>query len=226
MPSSAGCADFTLDERQQGVFNALLERHSDLASMYHAALRMLATAVNDDDRRMRVAQICHAMREVMNRFADAVGASSSERIKPPSKEQIQALPDLLSGHPNLVLDQTEQESIPVPQPVAAAFDKLIKTAVQEKVRSRDIAAVLLTDDGNADHPAVSQWMETRNFFVRWAHLQAEASDPGSLPTDKDLQGRARVVEDLIEGVTRLFFDARHAVDDLLSEINQTKGGDS
>jgi hypothetical protein len=69
-------------------------------------------------------------------------------------------------------------------------------------------------------------METQRFFVRWAHLQAEPTDLASLPSDGDLQAKVRVVEDLIEGVTRLFFDARHAVDDLLAEINRTEGDES
>lgn len=215
-------AAFLLDDRQQGVYDALAERHSDLASMYRAALRFLATDVEDGDRRMRVAYICHAMREVMNRFADAIGASSSDRIKPPSDAQVQALPDLLASHPDLALDSADQELIPIPQAVAAAFDKLIKTAVQEKIRTRDIAAAVLTDDGNSDHPAVRQWMDTRRFFVRWAHLRAKPSDLASLPSDDDLRSRVRVVEDLIEVVTRFFFEARDAVEDLLAEINQTE----
>jgi hypothetical protein len=218
--------NFALDSRQQGVFEALLEKHADLASMYRAALRILASGVDEGDRRMRVAHICHAMREVMNRFADAMGANSSERIKPTSGVQIQALPDLLARHPDLVLDQTDQDLVAVPQQVAAAFDKLIKTAVQEKIRSRDIAATLLTDDGNARHPAVGQWMNTRDEFVRWAHLEAKPSDPNTLPSDEDLLVLIRVVEDLIEGVTKLFFDARQAVDDLLNEINETEGDES
>ena len=222
MPSLFSCGEeFALDHRQQGVFDALLTRHADLASMYRAALRIAASASEDGDRRMRVAQVCHAMREVMNRFADAVGANPSQRIKPPASEQLQALPTLLADHPELVLDR-DQELIPVPREVAAAFDKMIKTAVQEKARSRDIAAALLTDDGNTDHPAVRQWMDVRTFFVRWAHLQAEATELSKIPTDDDIQSKVRVVEDLIEGVTKLFFDARRSVDDLLAEINQTE----
>lgn len=224
--SEQGCfAGLALDQRQQGVFDALLDWHADLASMYRVSLRMLAVEAAHDDRRVRVAHICHSLREVMNRFADAVGANSSQRIKPPSNEQVQALPTLLADHPALVLDQ-DQELIPVPRKVASVFDKLIKTAVQERIRSRDIAAALLTDDGDAEHPAVGQWMDTRNFFVRWAHLQAEATDPDKLPTDDEIQARIRVVEDLIEGVTSLFFDARHSLDDLLAEINQTDEGES
>ena len=225
VPGPIVCTDLTLDDRQAGVFNALYERHADLGSMYRAALRILSAGVDDSDRRMRVAYICHAMREVMNRFSDVVGANSAERIRPPSDVQVQALPDLLAGHPDLVLDQAEQELVPVPQPVAAAFDKLIKTAVQEKVRSRDVAAAMLTDDGDAKHPAVGQWMGARKFFVTWAHIHAEPTQPDVLPSDDDIREQIRVVEDLIEGVTRLFFDARHAVDDLLAEINQMYEGD-
>jgi hypothetical protein len=222
MPNLPNCnGGFVLDHRQQGVFDALLERHADLASMYRATLRMLASGDRDSERRMWIAHVCHSMREVMNRFADAVGANSSEQIKPSSSEQVQALPTLIADYPELVLDQ-EQELIPVPKGVAAAFDRLIKTAVQEKIRSRDIAAALLTDDGNTDHPAVSQWMDARRYFVRWAHIGAEATEPTKLPTDDDIRDKIRVVEDLIEGVTKLFFDARRSVDDLLAEINQTE----
>ena len=64
------------------------------------------------------------------------------------------------------------------------------------------------------------------FFVRWAHLQAGPTDVASLPSDDEIRDQVRVVEDLIEGVTRLFFDARRAVDDLLDEINQTGEGES
>jgi hypothetical protein len=89
-----------------------------------------------------------------------------------------------------------------------------------------MAAALLTDDGDADHPAVSQWMDARRFFVRWAHVGAEATDLTKVPTDEDIQDKIRVVEDLIEGVTKLFFDARRSVDDLLAEINQTEEDES
>lgn len=228
MSASVDCGSgFALDERQQGVFDALLQRHADLASMYRAALQILASDVEDSDRRMRVAHICHAMREVMNRFADAVGANPSERIKPSAGVQIQTLPDLLLySYPDLVLDRADLELVPVPQQVAAAFDKLIKTAVQEKRRSRDIAAAMLTDDGNADHPAVNQWMDARQLFMEWVHLEAKPTELGALPSDEDLRARIRVAEDLIEGRTKDFFDARSAVDDLLVVINQTEGDES
>jgi hypothetical protein len=224
-PSSSSCAvAFELDDREQGIFDALVERHSDLASMYRAALRLLRMSAEDGDRRMRVAHICHAMREVMNRFPDAMGSEPVKKIKPSTSLQVQALPDLLADHPELVLDQ-DQEFVPIPRPVAAAFDKLIKASVREKIRTRDIAASLLTDDGDAAHPAVGQWMNARDFFVRWAHMESTATDPSKLPTDDEIRRWTKVVEDLIEGVTKLFFDARRSVDDLLEEINRTADSD-
>ena len=68
------------------------------------------------------------MREVMNRVLGAMGSSASPRIKPPTKVQVQGLPNVVAQYPELTLD-AEGESIPVPQAVAAMFDKLIKTAV-------------------------------------------------------------------------------------------------
>ena len=165
-----------------------------------------------------------SLREVMNRFADAMGAESVGKIRPTTGVQVQALPDLLADQPELVLDQ-DQEFVPVPLPVAAAFDKLIKTAVQEKLRVRDIAASLLTDDGDASHPAVGQWMNARDFFVRWAHIHATATDLSKLPSDDEIRNWIKVVEDLIEGLTTFFFDARRSVDDLLAEINTTEDGE-
>lgn len=226
MSASVECADFVLDERQQFVFDALRERHADLASMYQAALRILASDVEDSHRRMRLALICHAMREVMNGFADAVGTNLSERVNPPASVQVQALPDLLTNHSDLGLDRVDLELIPVPQLVAAVFDKLIKTAVQEKRHRREIAAAMLTDDGNVEHPAVNQWMDARKFVVGWVHLEAKPTELGALPSDEDLRASIRVAEDLIEVVTKQFFDARRDVDDLLDVINRTEGGES
>lgn len=220
-----GCSsDFVLDERQQRIFDALDGRHADLAAMYRVAVQMLAAGPEEGDGRMRVAHICHAMREVMNRFVDAMDADVAQRIKPPSGDQVGELPDLLAAHPDLVLDQQDQDLVPVPAAVAAAFDKLIKTAVQEGVRSRDIAAALLTDDGDSGHPAVNQWMAARKFFVKWAHLHARAADPQDVPHDSSMAEHVRVVEDLILSVTSLFFDARREIDDLLGEINETNWG--
>ena len=171
----------TMDARQTRIVDALVDRdRADLADMYESALDLLATTPSTGRERSRISYICHSMREVMNRVLAVMGTSTSSRINPSTTVQVQALPDVVAQYPDLALD-LESESIPVPQAVATMFDKLVKTAVQEKRRSRDDVASLLTDDGNSDHAAVTSWIDARTFFVRWAHLDSTWRQPRSCP---------------------------------------------
>lgn len=215
-----------MDERQQRIVGELLERgRSDLASMYRAALVLLAQPAEEGDERTRISQICHSMREVMNRVLGAMGATPSPRVRPPSHVQVQSLPDLLSQFPGLSLDG-DGDSIPVPRDVAVVFDKLIKTAVQEKRRSRDDIASFLTDDGNSDHPAVKRWNEATRFFAKWAHLREEPPDPSTFPDDDVLRSNVAVFEELFDAVITVFFERLHSIEDMLAEINAVEeGGD-
>jgi hypothetical protein len=217
----------SMDDRQRRISNALVERErSDLAGMYRSALDLLATTPDAGNERTRISYICHSMREVMNRVLGVMGSSASPRIKPSTAVQVQALPDVVAQYPELTLD-AESESVPVPQAVAAMFDKLIKTAVQEKRRSRDHVAALLTDDGNSDHAAVKRWVEARDFFVDWTHLEGRQRQESELPNDDDIREHIDVFEELLDGVITRFFALRHSIDDLLAEINAqvTESGD-
>jgi hypothetical protein len=207
-----------MDERQQRIHAALAERRCDIAGMYRAALRLLSMPAEVGDERTRVSLICHSMREVMNRVLGAMGTTASPRVKPSSGKQVQALPDLLSRFPGLALD-VDGESIPVPRAAAQVFDKLIKTAVQEKRRSRDDVASLLTDDGNSDHLVVKRWVESRGFFVRWAHLGGDDTALVNFPSDVVLGQHVAVFDELFDAVITAFFTRRHSIDDLLAEIN-------
>jgi hypothetical protein len=207
-----------MDERQQRVFDALSERRSDLASMYRTALVLLGEPANAGDERTRISHICHSMREVMNRVLGAMGTTASPRIKPSSGEQVGGLPDLLSQFPGLSLDG-EGDSIPVPRAVAEIFEKLIKTAVQEKGRSRDDIASLLTDDGNSDHLAVKRWSESRTFFAKWAHLHDVSPELSKLPSDDLLRMHVAVFDELFDAVITAFFARLRSIEDLLADIN-------
>jgi hypothetical protein len=207
-----------MDERQQRIHAALAERRFDLASMYRATLLLLSRPAGADDGRTRISHICHSMREVMNRVLGAMGTTASPRIKPSSSKQVQELPDLLARFPGLALD-ADGESIPVPRDVAQIFNKLIKTAVQEKRRSRDDVASLLTDDGNSEHLAVKRWVESRDFFVKWAHLHDSETLPHQLPSDDLIRAHVEVFDELFDAVITAFFSLRHSIDDLLAEIN-------
>lgn len=207
-----------MDERQQRIFDELWARRPDLASMYRAALVLLAEPPKAGDERTRVSYICHSMREVMNRVLRTMGTNPSPRIKPSSGEQVQALPDLLSRFPGLSLNG-EGESIPIPREVAVAIEKLIKTAVQEKGRSRDDIASLLTDDRNSEHAAVKRWAETQRFFVKWAHIHDAPTELSELPSDDLLRIHVDVFDELFDAVITDFFARLRSVEELLADIN-------
>ena len=154
----------------------------------------------------------------MNRVPTVAGSSAGPRMKPPTGKQVQALPDLLSRHPDLSLDGPG-ESVPIPKEIAAVFDKLIQTAVQEKRRSRDDVASLLTDDGNSAHVAVRRWIELRDFFVGWTHLHDKQTVSALLPSDDLIREHIVAFDELLDGVITAFFTLRRSIDDLLVEIN-------
>jgi hypothetical protein len=216
-------SDTTIVERQGRILSALQDKRPELASFYRTALMLFTGELQVPDSRTRVAFIGHCMREVMNRVLGALGRPTAPRFKPSSSEQVKALPDLLARFPEIELDR-KGDSVPVPQEVAAAMDMLFKAAVQEKRRIRDDVAALITDDDNAGHVAVSQWIESRAFFVKWAHLHDRDVAEPDLPSDEEIRGHVSVFEELLDGVLTAFFASLHSIDDLLNEINATDEG--
>lgn len=212
-----------MDDRQRRILAALQDKRAELANFYRTALRLLSDELQLFDARTRVALVGHCMREVMNRVLGALGRPTAPRFKPSSGDQLKTLPDLLARFPELELDR-EGGSVPVPQEVAAAMDMLFKAAIHEKRRIRDDVAALITDDDNASHVAVSQWIESRGFFVKWAHLHERDVAEADLPSDDEMWEHVRVFEELLDGVITAFFASLHSIEDLLSEINATEEG--
>lgn len=210
-----------MDERQQRIRGALQERRPELAEMYGAALELLHESPTSLSSRTRISYICHSMREVMNRVLGAMGTPVAPKVKPSTEKQVQGLPDLLASFPGLDLD-SDSELVQIPHGVAEAMDRLFKAAVQEKRRSRDDVASLLTDDGNTGHAAVAKWIDSRGFFVKWAHLHDRQSEQAELPSDDEIKVHVGVFEELFDGVITAFFTIRHSIDDLLAEINATE----
>lgn len=212
-----------MDDRQRRILAALQDKRAELANFYRTALELLRGELEVSDPRTRVAFIGHCMREVMNRVLGALGRPTAPRFKPSSGDQVKALPDLLARFPELELD-CGGDSVPVPQEVAAAMDMLFKTAIHEKRRIRDDVAALITDDDNASHVAVSQWIESRDYFVKWAHLHERDVAESDLPSDDEMWGHVSVFEELLDGVITAFFASLHSIEDLLAEINATEEG--
>lgn len=208
------------DELQQRLFDALCARNAALGGTFRAAIREFKTAAVPGDERARVSLVGHAMREVMNALPSVMGENSQGREGASSSDLVKELPDLLARFPDLDLQQ-DLDYIPVPREVAAAFDRINRAAARETRSVRDDAGALLTEGtGSDDHPAIGQWIEARGFFVRCAHLERPPLQNDEVPGDEELLDRINAVQDLIDGRTKGFFDARRSLEELLAEINR------
>ncbi|MFC9968900.1 hypothetical protein ACFVH4_32155 [Nocardia ignorata] len=164
------------------------------------------------------------MRELMLGLTATLSDIDIPRPKPSSGSLAGEFPDLLSRHPELDLS-LDQDMVPVPKKVAQKLGALVAAATQERGRNNRLAAALTTgDDDNTKHPVVKQWTNTYNFFVGWAHLDRNHEQGRDLPTDESILAALRVVEDVIEVRTTVFFDNVHAIEDLLAKINAPVGG--
>ncbi|MGM7774752.1 hypothetical protein ACSVHC_01830 [Arthrobacter sp. KNU-44] len=206
------------DERQTRVIEVLENRSPKLAGIYRTALDLFSSVAIPGCETSRIAVICHCMRELMAGLPDVMSEYSIPRPRPSAGTLLRQLPGLLAGHPDADLG-LDQDLIPIPRAVAQALASLISTATQEEGRNRANAAALVTGGPDADHPVISQWTKTYNYFVGWAHLDRNHEERRSLPGDDDLAEKMKVVEDVIEVRTALFFENLHALEDLLAEIN-------
>ena len=208
------------DERQSRVIEALENRSTRLAGTYKTALDMVASEPRPGCESARISVICHCMRELMLGLPDVMSDSDSTVRRPDksSASWLKELPGLLANHPDTDLT-LDQDLVPVPRAVARALSSLIGAATQEEGRNRANTAALLTGGSDANHPVIKQWMDAYQFFVGWAHLDRDHERERSLPNDQKLAENMKVVEDVIEVRTALFFANLHALHDLLDEIN-------
>lgn len=207
-----------IDERQARVVEALQSRSAKLADVYVTALNELASVETSDRVAAGVAVICHCMREVMAGLPAVMSNLSIPRPVPSAASQLVKLPALLAAHPDADLG-LDQDLVPVPRSVAQALAMLISTAAQEEGRNRANTATLVTGSTDTEHPAIAQWRDAYKFFVGWAHLDRNHEQRRTLPDKESLLANIRVVEDVIEVRTALFFENLHALDELLAEIN-------
>lgn len=211
------------DERQTRVVEALRGRSPKLAGIYCAALSTLMTPPLPGGEVARVSIIGHCMRELMNGLPSAMTDSAIPRPSPSSDTLKGQLPALLSQHPDLDLG-LDQDLVPVPKKVARAFMDLISTATKEQGLNRSNAAELVTGGSDSKHPAIRQWAEAQRFFLRWTHLDRNHEQDRDLPNDEVLLANMRVVEDVIEVRTALFFDNLHSLEDILAAANAVEDG--
>lgn len=210
--------DSATDERQDRVISALEALSLRLAGMYRSALSALRSKPEPGCEGARIAMICHCMRELILNLSTALGDDIIERPKPSSGSIMSGLPDLIASHPELDLE-LDQDMVPVPKKVALQISLLVKAAIKEKGRNQRNFAILVTGGDDLGSPAIKQCKIAYDFFVDWAHLDRNHERGEALPSDDDLLAKIRVIEDVIEFRTTLFFENLHSIEDLLTEIN-------
>jgi len=212
----------TDEKRTDRVFEALESRNERLAGTYAAAIRELGTTPRKGGETARVSIICHCMREVIGGIPSAMAVAATRRPNPSSMSLVSGLPVLLESHPELDL-RAEQAYIPLPSEVALALARLVEAAAIEANLNVANAAALLTDGIDTKHPLIKQWKTAQNFFLEWVHLDRNPDGARKLPSDEAIRSQIRVVEDVVEVRSNLFFTNLDAVQDLLNMANATDG---
>lgn len=210
--------DLKAEERQRRVSEALEERSPKLAGMYRLAVSTLRSEPEFGCEAARVSVICHCMRELMTGLPSVMADTAIPRPNPSSGSLVAKLPALLAKHPDVDLG-LDQDIVPVPKTVAQALASLVSTAAQEQGRNRSNAAALLTGGSDPKHPVIKQWLDAYEFLVGWAHLDRNLERDDKLPGNEELLAVIRVVEDVIDVRTTVFFENIHAIDDLLAAAN-------
>jgi hypothetical protein len=206
------------DQRQHDLLDRLTERSPLHAGLYAIALRQLDDPAAAGQESARLSVISHCVRELMLGALDVLVDTPEPRPEPTSGSLAGGMPDILTanGSPDLRVDQ---DLIPVPREVAAAFADLIEASVRERGRNQRNAAALVTGNADGAHPSIGEWLKTYRFFVKWAHV--DQHHRSTLPDDGIVSGHLRVVEDVIDVRLSLFFDNLATVEDLLAAANST-----
>jgi hypothetical protein len=211
------------DERQTRVANAINAKSPKLAGMYRRALRELNSEAFPGDEVARVSVICHCVRELVIGLPAVLSDFDEPRPEPSSGSLVSKLPKLISRN-GVDLD-LDQDVVPVPKEVAQIFHLLVATANREAGRNKRRAAALVTGGNDTKHPVVKQWDAAYQFLVGWAHLDRNHEQDRELPTDDDIRAVLRVIEDVIDVRTTVFFENVGAIKDLLADINAVDEGE-
>ncbi|WP_438854541.1 hypothetical protein [Agromyces sp. M3QZ16-3] len=183
---------------------------------------MLAVSPSPGCEIARVSVICHCVRELMNGVPSVMSEIDIPRPDPSSDSLKNKLPELLKT----VDLSVEQDLVPVPRSAAKTLSDLISAVAQEQGRNRKLASVVVTNGTDDRHPAIRQWTEAQRFFAKWTHLDRMADSSRKVPSDDELYANLRIVEDVIEARSGLFFESLHALKDILSEANALSEGGS
>jgi hypothetical protein len=210
--------DSGLGARELRVHRALLDISPKLAGMYQRTIQEVQSHGDLHIAAARVSIICHCMREVMNALPALLADSATVRPNPSSATLVNQLPELLASHP-IPNPRPTDELTPVPQALLSAIRAIADAAAKESNANTSNAMALISSYHDAPHPVIQQWRSAQHFFLEWTHLDRNPSAERTLPSDSVLLNNIRVVEDVIEVRTNLFFENLRVVQDLLDIAN-------
>jgi hypothetical protein len=214
--------DFEFDNRQQAIFDVLQSSNNPkLAGVYKQVLITLSKPAVSGCEQARISAICHLMRELMNRLAEAMTGKDIPSPKPNSGAITKKIASMSLDSIN-VDNASDDSLVPISGKLARKVASLQKARKQEDNRNRRLASMFLTGtDTDQVSPIVREWQQVHRFFFQAVHL--DNGGDHQLPTDKELIEKIQVVEEYIEIKGRPFFDNKNKVQELLAEINQIVG---
>jgi hypothetical protein len=210
-------------ERQRRIRDALNDRRPELAQAWGFVLETLSVPAVLGAERMRLALICHAMRELMNRIPAAWGSAPPRHAGPSASELEVALASSIADHPDFDLNAAS-DLVPVPSPVLRALRDLVEASQRRSRTIRSDIAAFLTDEGNSESPAVRRWFEVHAFFMAGVHLGDAETGASHIPTDEQILEQIETFEKIVDNRLSAFFRARHELDGLLANLNATDDG--
>ena len=210
-------------ERQQRIRDSLNDRRPELAQAWVFVLETLSVPAAPGAERVRLALICHAMRELMNRIPAAWGSSPSRHAGPSASDLQVALASSIADHPDFDLNAAS-DLVPVPSLVVRALRDLVEASQRRSRTIRSDIAAFLTDEGNNESPAVRLWFEVHAFFMARVHLGDAETGASQIPTDEQILEQVGTFEEIVDNRLSAFFRARHELDGLLASLNATRDG--
>ena len=210
---------------------AWLQRNAPaLAELYETAVNLVY------ELRLpgRLRLIAHAVREIANRFPDAIsGAQSSSRLNYIGRlDEIAkawernglatdgSVPSITVGGSSL---QNPQEGILVPSPLFRRIAGLLKDHAETRKKPLD-AAIRLFEGRNPVNrrlsdtlrPIINQWLEVTDWFVRKVHVP-NVSD--TVIDQDELRKQFELFEVTLGALVRGFFTTVKDLDEILEDTN-------
>ncbi|MBM7389785.1 hypothetical protein JOE37_002779 [Clavibacter michiganensis] len=189
--------------------------------MYLLALSTLDASAGEQLDTASIAVACHCMREVMMGLPSLLLTDAVPRPHPNTASLLDKLPRLIQRYQNVDL-RADQDSIALPKLLVYFLADIAETRTKEIGRNTANASLLLTGGSDSKHPVMTQWKQSYDFFVGWAHLDRNFGRGRPLPKRAEIIRRIAVVEDVIDVQSALFFDNLSAVRDLLANANMPK----